>query len=118
MIFLSVSVVEMISDLDLLEVAAIEHKLPAFEPLTYRRQKKLCKYLQLQLFDSTNSIRNNIPINSNLKEYVPSKCLRNPGDGNCYFASLSYWLTGNIDIFNNLARLKFVENMLGKLKEA
>ena len=33
-----------------------------------------------------------------------------------YFASLSYWLTGNIDSFN-LVRLKVVENMLGRLKE-
>ena len=74
------------------------YKLPAFQPLTYRGQKKLCEDLHLQFLDSTNSIRNNIPINSNLKEYVPSKCLRIPGDGNCLFASLSYWLTGNIDI--------------------
>ena len=43
--------------------------------------------------------------------------LRIPGDGNCLFASLSYWLTGNIDSFN-LVRLKVVENMLRELNEA
>ena len=67
--------------------------------------------------DSTNFIRDSIPVHSDLKEYVPSKCLRIPGDGNCLFASLSYWLTGNNDNFN-LVRLKVVENMVGKLKEA
>ena len=71
---LRASVVEIISDLDLVEVATMEYKLPPFQPLTYRGQKKLCEDLHLQLLDSTNSIRNNIPINYNLKEYVPSKC--------------------------------------------
>ena len=65
---LRASVVEIISDLDLVEVATMEYKLPPFQPLTYRGQK----ILHLQLLDSTNSIRNNFPINSNLKEYVPS----------------------------------------------
>ena len=63
----------------------MEYTLPAFKPLTYRGQKKLCEDLHLQLSDSTNSIRDNIPVNSNLKECVPSKCLRIPRDGNCLF---------------------------------
>ena len=67
-------------------------------------------------FGHLNSIRDNISVNFNLREYVPSKYLRIPGDGNCLFVSLSYWLTGNIDSFN-LVRLKVVENMVGKLKE-
>ena len=107
---LRASEVEIISDLDLVEVATMEYKLPAFKPLTYRGQKKLCEDLHLQLSDSTNSIRDNISVNS-------SKYLRIPGDGNCLLASLSYWLTGNIDSFN-LVRLKVVENMVGNLKEA
>ena len=66
---LRASVVEIISDLDLVEVGTIEYKLPVFQPFTYRGQKKLCDDLHLQLLDSTNSIRNNIPVNSNLIEY-------------------------------------------------
>ena len=72
------SEVEVISDLDLVEVATVGYKLPAFQPLTYRGHKKLCQDLHLQLSDSTNSIRDNIPVHSDLKEYVPSKCLRIP----------------------------------------
>ena len=107
---LRASEVQIISDLDLVEVATMEYKLPAFKPLTYRGQKKLCEDLHLQLSDSTNSKRDNISVNS-------SKYLRIPGDQNCLFPSLSYWLTGNIDSFN-LVRLKVVENMVVKLKEA
>ena len=95
----------------------MEYKLPPFKPLTYRGQKKLYEDLHLQLLDSTNSIRDNISVNSNLRENVPSKYLRIPGDENCLFASLSYWLTGNIDSFN-LVGFKVVENMVGELKEA
>ena len=87
------SEVEIISDFDLVDVATLEHQLPAFKPLTYRGKKKFCEDLDLQLSDSTNSIRDNNSVNSNLKEYVPSKYLRIPVDGNCLFASLSCWLT-------------------------
>ena len=38
-------------------------------------------------------------------------------DGNCLFTSLSYWLTGNTD-HSSLIRLKIVDNMVGKLKDA
>ena len=64
----------------------MEYKLLAFQPLTYRGLKKLCEDLYLQLLDSTNPLINNIPVNYNFKEYVPSKCLRIHGDGNCLFA--------------------------------
>ena len=37
------------------------------------------------------------------------------GDGNCLFASLSYWVTGNMDHVNIL-RTIVVDNMIGKLK--
>ena len=55
--------------------------------------------------------------NSNLRDYFPIKMLPIPGDGNCLFSSLSYWLTGNIDNFHKI-RMLIVENMTGNLKEA
>ena len=44
--------------------------------------------------------------------------LPTPGDGNnCLFASLSYWVTGNMDHVNIL-RTIVVDDMIGKLKVA
>ena len=97
---LKVEEIEIITDLDIVEVATLEYKLPGYRPLTYRGQRKLCEEFELRFLDSTNSIRDNIAGVSNLREYVPSKMLPTPGDGNCLFASLSYWVTGNMDHVN------------------
>ena len=97
-------------------MASLDYTLPAFQPLSYQGQNRLCEDLQLHLVDCPNFVKGTIPINSNLKEYVPSKLFEIPGDGNCLFASLSYWMTGSIDSVS-LVRFKVVENMLGKLKE-
>ena len=67
--------------------------------------------------NSTSCDRDNVLNYSNLREFIPSKLLPIPGDGNCLFSSLSYWLTGSIDYFKKV-RLTVVENMVGKLKEA
>ena len=109
--------VEIISDLDLVEIATIEYKLPGYQPLTYRGQKILCEDLCIKFVNSTSCDRDNVLNYSNLREFIPSKLLPIPGDGNCLFSSLSYWLTGSIDYFNQV-RLTVVENMVGKLKEA
>ena len=113
---LHVDEIEIISDLDIIEMASLDYTLPAFQPLSYQGQNRLCEDLQLHLVDCPNFVKGTIPINSNLKEYVPSKLFEIPGDGNCLFASLSYWMTGSIDSVS-LVRFKVVENMLGKLKE-
>ena len=39
------------------------------------------------------------------------------GDGNCLFASLSYWVTGNMDHVNILKTI-IVDCMIGKLSVA
>ena len=49
-IFLRASEVEIISDLDLVEVAAMEYKLSAFRPLTYRGQKKLFTFTVVGIY--------------------------------------------------------------------
>ena len=67
--------------------------------------------------NSTSCDRDNVLNYTNLREFIPSKLLPIPGDGNCLFSSLLYWLTGVIDYFNKV-RLTVVENMVGKLKEA
>ena len=109
--------VEIISDLDLVEIATIEYKLPGYQPLTYRGQKILCEDLCIKFVNSTSCDRDNVLNYSNLRKFIPSQLLPIPGDGNCLFSSLSYWLTGSIDYFNKV-RLTVVENMVGKLKEA
>ena len=68
------------------------------------------------MLDSTNCIRGDIPVNSNLRDFNPSKLMKITADGNCLFTSLSYWLTGNVD-HSSLIRLKIVDNMVGKLKD-
>ena len=107
--------VEVISDLDLSEVATLNHKLSGYRPLTYSGQKKLCEELDLKLLDSTNCNRCAIPINSNLRDFNPSKLMKTTADGNCLYTSLSYWLTGNVD-HSSLIRLKIVDNIVRKLK--
>ena len=82
--------VEIISDLDLTEIATIEYKLPGYQPLTYRGQKILCEDLCIKFVNSTSCDRDNVLNYSNLREFVPSKLLPLPGDGNCLFSSLSY----------------------------
>ena len=109
--------VEVISDLDLVEVVTLDYKLPEYKPLTYSGQKKLGEELDLKLLNSTNCIRGNIPVGSNLREFKPSKLMKIPGDGNCLFTSLSYWLTGSVD-HSSLVRSKIIDNMVGKLKDA
>ena len=49
--------VEVISDLDLSEVATLNYKLSVYRPLTYSGQKKLCEEFDLKLLDSTNCNR-------------------------------------------------------------
>ena len=48
-------------------------------------------------------------------DYFPSKTLHIPGDVNCLFSSLAYYMTGNIDTYNRILAL-IVDNMVGKLK--
>ena len=72
--------------------------------------------LDLKLIDSINCNRNETS-SSHLRDYHPSKTLPIPGDGNCLFSSISYYLTGSIDIFHNI-RTNVAENKCRKLKEA
>ena len=75
--------VEIITDLDIIEIASLDYKLHRFNPLTYRGQKVLCERLCLNLYNSIDCSRNILPENSNLRDYIPSKMLHVPGDGNC-----------------------------------
>eukprot|EP00800_Vazella_pourtalesii_P014675 TRINITY_DN3778_c0_g1_i6.p1 TRINITY_DN3778_c0_g1~~TRINITY_DN3778_c0_g1_i6.p1 ORF type:complete len:241 (-),score=17.20 TRINITY_DN3778_c0_g1_i6:49-771(-) len=63
--------VGVISDLDLIEVATLDYKLSGYRRLTYSGQMKLCEEFDLKLLDSTNCIRGDIPVSSNLRD--PSK---------------------------------------------
>eukprot|EP00800_Vazella_pourtalesii_P014904 TRINITY_DN3901_c0_g1_i2.p1 TRINITY_DN3901_c0_g1~~TRINITY_DN3901_c0_g1_i2.p1 ORF type:complete len:184 (-),score=2.53 TRINITY_DN3901_c0_g1_i2:162-713(-) len=76
----------------------------------------MLKLLKLKL-NSINCCRNDHPPHSNLRDYIPSKTLHIPGDGNCLFSSLAYYMTGNIDTCNRIRTL-IVDNMVGKLKGA
>ena len=64
-------------------MASLDYTLPAFQPLPYQGQNRICEDLQLHLVDCPNFVKGTIPINSNLKEYVTSKLFEIPGDGNC-----------------------------------
>ena len=75
--------VEIISDLDLVEIATIEYKLPGYQPLTYRGQKILCEDLCIKFVNSTSCDRDNVLNYSNLRKFIPSQLLPIPGDGNC-----------------------------------
>ena len=47
-----------------------------------RGQKKLCEESDIKLLNSTNCIRSNIPVSSNLSEFNPSELLKVLGDEN------------------------------------
>ena len=111
----SVKEVEIITDIDIVELASIDYKLPAFQPLTYKGQRDICERLKLKLSNCIDCSRHDIPRNSNLREYVPSKMLPVPGDGNCLFSALSFWVTGSIDNFHKIRSI-IIDNMVGNLK--
>ena len=50
-------------------MASLDYTLPAFQPLSYQGQNRICEDLQLHLVDSLNFVEDSIRINSNLKEY-------------------------------------------------
>ena len=108
--------VEIITDLDIVEMSSLDSNLPRFHPLTYSGQKQMCNLFDVKLMNSIICSRNEHPPYSNLRDYFPSKTLHIPGDGNCLFSSLAYYMTGNIDTYNRIRAL-IVDNMVGKLKE-
>ena len=60
---LHVNEIEIISDLDIIEMASLDYTLPAFQPLSYQGQNRICEDLQLHLVDCPNFVKVTIPIN-------------------------------------------------------
>ncbi|XP_050522900.1 uncharacterized protein LOC126895265 [Daktulosphaira vitifoliae] len=77
---------------------------PLFLPVDYKWQSKKCKELGFKMM--------NICIPKKTEKYrnVPKSIMTIPGDGNCFFSALSYWITGAIN-YGGLLRKIIVDYM-------
>ena len=109
-------VVEIITDIEIVETSLSDYNLPGFHPLTYIEQKEICNVFNVKLINSINCCRSEDPPCSNLRDHFSSKILHIFDDGNGLFSSFSFYMTGNIHNCNKIRTL-IVDNMVEKSKE-
>ena len=108
-------VASIISDEELVETGIMQYVLPSFRPPQVEWQISTCKKWNLQYCNIVNyTIADLLDKDQSLYNFDPCQTESIPGDGNCYFSTISYLITGT-RIYHKELRAILVENMLGKL---
>ena len=89
--------------------------MPGFRPPDSAWQIIICRQFNIPF---NSSLENNASIGrENLRKFVPNKIVPYLGDGNCYFSTVSYLLTGST-LYHAKLKTILVDNMLNKLRNS
>ena len=83
----------------------MNYDLPPYKPLSHPGKIDICNNLNFNVVISPVDSKINSNVKRPLNEYVPSKTYCVPGDGNCLFSSIAYWITGCSDNCHEIRKL-------------
>ena len=108
-------VASIITDEEIVETGIIRYVLPSFRPPHTEWQISTCKEWNFQFREELPYSYNDILDNEeSLFNYSPNLTQYIIGDGNCYFSTISYLITGSQDFHVEFRKL-IIDNMLGDL---
>ena len=97
--------VDIITDIDIIEICTMNYDLPPYKPLSHPGQIDICNNRNFNVVISPVHSKINSNVKRPLNEYLPSKTYSVPGDGDCLFSSIAYWITSCSDNCHEIRKL-------------